>query len=100
MARMRSANVADRRKPAGGGRPRPWPRWAGEPFAASESVSTVLSPESDATSHATPPGSRRSLWLSQRLTDERRPMAFALLVSLAIHALLLTITFSGQALSL
>ena len=77
----------------------PQANWAGEdpvhrqPWAEREFLS-------DLAPTRPPRVTRRWQWTIQRKGRERRPLAIALLVSLLIHALLLSLTFGGEELGL
>src|SRR6185295_7973617 len=97
MARMRiSRDFVDVAKPTLVG----LPHGAADPPGASERSSAAQTPPSDPPAQHASRGSAHWWRLSQRISPERRPMAVALLSSVLIHTLLLSLTFGDQGLGL
>ena len=100
MAHMRITSDSEVAAPRSACLTGPQAHWAGEDSAPCQRSCAERESPSDPAPTRLPQATGRWQRLIQRTSRERRPLALALLLSLLIHALLLSLTFGGEELGL
>jgi hypothetical protein len=100
MARVQISSVPDVVAPGPGGQADPRAHWAGEYLATHECSRAAPTSPSDPGPARFPQAMGRRQRPGPRASRERRELALATLVSLLIHALLLSLTFGGEGIGL